>query len=78
MMVIKYKIYHYQKNKIEALDIFDKIIHDENLAITYGLQENDMVFFNNDRVMHGRTSFEDFEDEEKKRLMIRTWIKFSS
>jgi len=66
------------KEQIEALDIFDKIIHDENLAITYGLQQNDMVFFNNDRVMHGRTSFEDFEDEEKKRLMIRTWIKFSS
>ena len=66
------------KEQIEALDIFEKIIHDENLAITYGLQQNDMVFFNNDRVMHGRTSFEDFEDEEKKRLMIRTWIKFSS
>jgi len=25
--------------------------------------------------MHGRTSFEDFEYVEKKRLMIRTWIK---
>ena len=66
------------EEQVEALDIFDKIIHDENLAITYDLQQNDMVFFNNDRVMHGRTSFEDFEDEEKKRLMIRTWIKFSS
>ena len=62
------------KEQNEALDIFDKIIHDENLAITYDLQQNDMVFFNNDRVMHGRTSFEDFEDIEKKRLMIRTWI----
>ena len=63
------------EEQIEALDIFDKIIHDENLAITYDLQQNDMVFFNNDRVMHGRTSFEDFEDIEKKRLMIRAWIK---
>ena len=34
-----------------------------------------MSFFNNNRVVHGRTSFEDFEDIEKKRLMIRTWIK---
>jgi len=25
--------------------------------------------------MHGRTSFEDFEGIENKRLMIRTWIK---
>ena len=63
------------EEQVEALDIFDKIIHDENLAITYDLQQNDMVFFNNDRVMHGRTSFEDFEDIGKKRLMIRAWIK---
>ena len=66
------------KEQNEALDIFDKIIHDENLAITYDLQQNDMVFFNNDRVMHGRTSFEDFEDIEKKRLIIRAWIKDDS
>ena len=62
----------------EALDIFDKIIHDENLAVSYNLKPNDMVFFNNNRVIHGRTSFEDFEDIEKKRLMLRTWIKDES
>ena len=43
--------------------------------MSYKLRQNEMVFFNNNRVMHGRTSFEDFEDIEKKRLMIRTWIK---
>jgi len=34
-----------------------------------------MLFFNNHRILHGRSSFEDFEDSELKRLMIRTWIK---
>ena len=34
-----------------------------------------MNFLNNGRVLHGRTSFEDFEDIDKKRQMIRTWIK---
>jgi len=63
------------KEQNEALDCFDKIIHDENLAVSYELKQYDMVFLNNGRVMHGRTSFEDFEDVEKKRLMIRTWIK---
>ena len=66
------------KEQNEALDIFDKIIHDEHLAISYNLKSNDMVFFNNNRVIHGRTSFEDFEDIEKKRLMLRTWIKDES
>ena len=63
------------KEQKRALDIFDKIIHDENLAVSYNLKQNDMVFFNNNRVVHGRTSFEDAENIEKKRLMIRTWIK---
>ena len=63
------------KEQNEALDIFDKIIHDENLVVSYKLRQNEMVFFNNNRVMHGRTSFEDFEGIENKRLMIRTWIK---
>ena len=62
------------KEQNEALDCFDEIIHDENLAVSYNLKQNDIVFFNNNRVIHGRTSFEDFEDIEKKRLMIRTWI----
>ena len=63
------------KEQNEALDIFDKIIHDENLVMSYKLRQNEMVFFNNNRIMHGRTSFEDFEGIENKRLMIRTWIK---
>jgi len=63
------------KEQNEALDCLDKIIHDENLAVSYELKRYDMIFLNNGRVMHGRTSFEDFEDVEKKRLMIRTWIK---
>ena len=66
------------KEQNKALDIFDKIIHDENLVVSYKLKQNDMVFFNNNRVIHGRTSFEDFEDIEKKRLMLRTWIKDES
>ena len=35
------------KEQNEALDIFDKIIHDENLVVSYKLRQNEMVFFNN-------------------------------
>ena len=34
-----------------------------------------MTFFNNNWIIHGRTNFEDYEDLEKKRLMLRVWIK---
>ena len=61
-----------------SLKLLDEILSEENIVVSYDLKKFDMTFFNNHRVIHGRTSFEDFEDEEKKRLMIRSWIKFSS
>ena len=62
-----------EQNKI--LDELDKIIHDENFSLSYDLKKYDMTFFNNHRIVHGRTSFEDFDEHEKKRYMIRVWIK---
>ena len=58
----------------QALDNLDKIIYDENNSAEYDLKKSDITFFNN-RIIHGRTSFEDYEENEKKRLMIRSWIK---
>ena len=63
------------KEQNEALDCLDKIIHAKNLAVSYELKRYDMVFLNNGRVMHGRTSFEDYDDDNLKRMLVRTWIK---
>ena len=63
------------KTQEQALDNFDKIIHDENNSAEYDLKKSDITFFNNNRIIHGRTSFEDYEENEKKRLMIRAWVK---
>ena len=57
------------------LDELDKIVHDEKFAVSYDLQKFDMTFFTNHRIIHGRTSFEDFTDYDKKRYMVRSWIK---
>ena len=57
------------------LDELDKIVHDEKFAVSYNLHKFDMTFFNNHRIIHGRTSFEDFTDYDKKRYMVRAWIK---
>ena len=43
--------------------------------VTYDLQSGDMMFSNNRWLIHDRTSFEDHEDENLKRLLIRTWIR---
>ena len=34
-----------------------------------------MVFSDNHRIVHGRIAFDDYDDENLKRLILRTWIK---
>lgn len=72
-----HKIQNQPLSKIQndSLNCFDKFTKDDSLTVKYDLKGGDMVFFNNHRVIHGRTSFEDSEDNSLKRYMIRTWIK---
>jgi len=63
------------KEQNDILDELDRIIHDEEFSVSYDLKRFDMSFFNNHRIIHGRTSFEDYDEVEKKRYMIRSWIK---
>ena len=61
-----------QKN---ALDNLDKLLADENFAVTYLLKSNDLMFSNNNWLIHDRTNFVDFNDENLKRCLLRTWIR---
>jgi len=61
-----------QKN---ALDNLDKLLANENFAVTYLLKSNDLMFSNNNWLIHDRTSFVDFDDENLKRCLLRTWIR---
>ena len=56
----------------------NEISENENNVLSYTLKSNDMAFFDNHRVLHGRTGFEDYEDENRKRLLLRVWIKTDS
>ena len=58
-----------------VLDQLDNAIHDENFSVSYDLSQYDMTFFNNHRIIDGRTSFEDYMESDKKRYMVRVWIK---
>ena len=62
----------YQKN---ALDNLDKLLANENLAVSYLLKKGDMMYSNNKWLIHDRTNFEDSDDENLKRSLLRTWIR---
>ena len=61
--------------QIDALNIFDQISQDSSLRLDMMLEPGDIQFCNNYCVMHSRSSFEDYDDVEKRRKLLRLWLK---
>jgi alpha-ketoglutarate-dependent taurine dioxygenase len=59
----------------EALTYLDNSMLEDYMMMRYNFKPDDMVFSDNHWVVHGRTPFEDHDDPNLKRLMLRTWIK---
>ena len=59
----------------ESLTYLDNSMLEEDMILSYDLKPGDMVFSDNHWVVHGRTPFEDYDDPNLKRLMLRAWIK---
>ncbi len=57
-----------------ALDKIEEIAEREELQHRFYLQPGDMLFLNNWTTLHRRTEFVDYEDPEKKRLLLRIWL----
>ncbi|MDX1484364.1 MAG: TauD/TfdA family dioxygenase, partial [Alphaproteobacteria bacterium] len=60
---------------LEAFELFTRTAARDDLLYRTMLEPGDLQFLNNRTVMHGRTAFEDFAELERKRLMLRIWLK---
>ncbi|MEN9780128.1 MAG: hypothetical protein RL014_1276 [Pseudomonadota bacterium] len=63
------------KVEIEALDLFDSVMHDPAMRIDMMLEPGDLQFANNYAVLHSRTDFVDHTDPALRRRMLRLWLK---
>ena len=61
--------------EIEALDLFDHLMHVERLKLDMMLEPGDLQFANNYAVLHSRTEFIDHDDVAQRRLLLRLWLK---
>ena len=61
--------------ELKALDIFDEIMLREEMRLNMMLEPGDMQFANNYLVLHSRNSFEDHEDVNQRRKLLRLWLK---
>jgi alpha-ketoglutarate-dependent taurine dioxygenase len=56
-----------------ALDALDGALGAPELQLTIRMNAGETAVFNNLRILHGRTTFED--DPHRRRLLMRTWIQ---
>lgn len=61
--------------EIEALDLFDHLMHLERLRLDMMLEPGDLQFANNYAVLHSRTEFIDHDEVAQRRLLLRLWLK---
>lgn len=62
----------FTEQEIDALDTFRATARE--LQFETRLEPGEATFTNNYSVMHARSEFEDWDDPEKKRLMLRLWL----
>ncbi|MFM9967899.1 MAG: TauD/TfdA family dioxygenase [Burkholderiales bacterium] len=60
--------------QIEALDLFQEIANRPDMHFSMMFQPGDMQLLNNHVMLHARTDFEDFEEEDRRRHLLRLWL----
>lgn len=61
--------------ELEVLGFLDEVSVREGYPLHMMLQEGDMQFVNNYTVLHSRTGFVDHEEPQRRRHMLRLWLK---
>ncbi len=58
----------------EALDFLDATLAREDFCYRMNFEPGDLQFINNHIVLHARTEYEDYEEPERKRFLLRLWL----
>ena len=59
--------------EMKAVDYVNDMALDEQFRFDMDFRRGDLQLLNNHIIVHSRQSFEDFEDSEKKRRLLRLW-----
>lgn len=58
----------------EALEFAHAVAERPEMRLTMRFQPGDMQFISNHTTLHGRSVFEDWDEPDRKRLLLRLWI----
>jgi len=65
------------KDGKELLDLFDELAVSNEFAYRMELNPGDIQFVSNHTIIHARTRYEDYEEIEKRRHLLRLWISLN-
>lgn len=60
---------------VAPLDYLESIMNRPELQVSFEMQPGDMQFVNNRFILHSRTKFEDHAEPERRRHLVRLWLK---
>lgn len=60
--------------QIEALDLVDSICNDPDAHLSFEMEPGDIQIGNNYAVFHSRTRYQDHDEPEKRRHLLRVWM----
>jgi hypothetical protein len=63
------------EDQIEVLNLFDEISQEPGLALDMHFQAGDVQWLLNYAALHSRTEYFDFPEPERRRHLIRLWLK---
>ena len=64
----------HSEGQLAVMQLIDELSFDESIHFSAQLEPGDMLFVNNYQVMHARSGFEDHEDPELRRHLMRLWL----
>ena len=64
--------------QIEAMDAIDTLANSEECHLSTMFQPGDLQFLNNHVILHSRTAFEDYDEEDRRRHLLRIWLSVAN
>ena len=60
---------------VNAVDALEDVFTNPDLWLEFFFEQGQLQFVNNFAIVHSRTAFEDHEEQEKKRHVVRLWLR---
>lgn len=59
----------------EALNTLERVMNDPAMDISFNFEPGQIQIVDNRRIGHRRTAFDDWSEPERKRLLVRLWLR---